>query len=292
MEFGPLKVMRVSTWRRLRAAAAQAPALAPGRLVAIPRLAGEDRQFREPPAPPPSRRAMFEVLDDWVTRFEVEGEVVGGPVPLCEDPRLQWLLDEAGGVEGQRVLELGPLEGAHTRTLLARGAAEVLAIEGFRAAWLRCLVVKEAFALDRARFLYGDFVPFLRDYQGPRFDRVLASGVLYHQPDPVTLVRDLARVTDCLLVATHVADDQHPSPSVEVEVEGFRGRRVQVGAGRHQVRNYCGGVQPEATWLYLDELRRLLTAAGFDRLSEHPAASSEHGPMVLVVARRSGPGES
>ena len=52
-----------------------------------------------------------------------------GLIPLFEDPRVDWGLRELGGVEGQSVLELGPMEGGHSWMLEQRGADRVYAIE-------------------------------------------------------------------------------------------------------------------------------------------------------------------
>jgi O-antigen biosynthesis protein len=83
-----------------------------------------------------------------------------GPVNLFEDPRVQWFEERLGGFAGRRVLELGPLEGGHT-FMMARGGAEVLAIESNKGAFLRCLIAKETVGMPKARFLLGDFRKYL-----------------------------------------------------------------------------------------------------------------------------------
>ena len=111
----------------------------------------------DPPTPIPSNENMFLSMEGWSTQYTIDGKVMGGPVQLLTDKRMKWHIDVVGGVEGKRILELGPLEGAHTITLINHGAKEVVAIEGLRRAWLRCLVVKEILQVQKARFLYGDF---------------------------------------------------------------------------------------------------------------------------------------
>src|SRR5262249_13866061 len=154
---------------------------------------------------------------------------------------------------GKRALELGPLEAAHTRILCEQGAREVIAIEGFREAWLRCLVVKEVFALTQARLLYGDFCAYVGQYQGEPFDFVLAQGVLYHQSNAPELIGNIARLTSCVLVWSHVANENHPGgPEVAVEANGrsYRGRVYDYRGARSVSKNYCGGIHPTAVWLY------------------------------------------
>ncbi|MFN7974600.1 MAG: methyltransferase domain-containing protein [Acidobacteriota bacterium] len=300
MKLGPIHVLTDAGYRRMIGeierlwgeVETMKERLEPRHAIEIPRLAGEGRTYREPPTPPPSALAMFDVLDGWTTRFEIDGRIVGGPADLCHDPRLQWLLDAIGGVKGKRVLELGPMEGAHTGVLLDQGAREVIAIEGFRPAWLKCLVIKEIRRLDRASFLYGDFRAFAASYHGQPFDVVLASGVLYHQKNPVELIGHLGRMTRTLLVSTQVADAEFPAGGIDVEVaasgKSYRGKQQDYGARRDESRNYCGGVDGQSVWLYPEELRRALHDAGFVHLEERGVEPGPYGPWFVVAARFSG----
>lgn len=232
---------------------------------------------------------MFQAMDGWITRFEIDGMVVGGEADLGNSSWLSWQMDRIGGVEGKRVLELGPLEGAHTKILIDNGAREVIAIEGLRHLWLRCLVVKEIFRLNRARFLYGDFCQFVADYDGEPFDAVLASGVLYHQQNPAALIHSLARITDRAMVWSQVASDQDfLGEEVEVDAAGklYRGRVNDYQGARETVSGFCGGVHPTAVWLYPEELRTAFTDAGFGQLDEQPPAETHFGPVLMFVAAK------
>ncbi|WP_419929577.1 class I SAM-dependent methyltransferase [Candidatus Poriferisocius sp.] len=254
----------------------------------IPRPAGSGSNYVEPPTPAPSPIASFHVLDSWISRFDIDGESVGGQVDLSTDERITWLMDAIGGVKGNRILELGPLEGAHTKMLCEAGASSVIAIEGSRASWLHCLVVKEIFELSQARFLYGDFNHYVDQYQGPPFDAVLACAVLYHQLDPVSLISGLSRLTNTVLVWTSLADDGFPKPAMEVEVSGYRGRKMNYHEDRNLIQNYCGGVDQEAVWLYHDELLRCFADNGLSRIESKPIERPDWGgaPHILFAASR------
>ena len=75
---------------------------------------------------------------------------------------MHWLVEQLGGVRDLSILELGPLEGGHTYWLEKMGAKSILALEANTRAFLKCLVVKEVYGLERAKFLCGDFMGFLR----------------------------------------------------------------------------------------------------------------------------------
>ncbi|MEI2655533.1 MAG: class I SAM-dependent methyltransferase [Microthrixaceae bacterium] len=65
---------------------------------------------------------------EWTSTLPAEADVQAGAVPLFADPRITWLIDHVGGVDGFRVLELGPLEGGHS-AMLHQAGASVVAIE-------------------------------------------------------------------------------------------------------------------------------------------------------------------
>jgi SAM-dependent methyltransferase len=129
-----------------------------------------------------------------------------GGIPLFQDQRAAWALEQLGGCQGQRVLELGPLEGAHSYILQQHGAASVTAIEANTRAYLKCLIVKELLGLDRVHFVCGDFVGFLEDTD-EMYDLIFSAGVLYHMRDPIGLIAKLARHTNRLYMWTHYYDD-------------------------------------------------------------------------------------
>ena len=94
-------------------------------------------------------------------------ELKAGATPLFDDPRMQWAHDrfnEMGltdGFAGRDVLELGPLEGAHTYLIDKLGATSVTAVEANARAYLKCLIAKEVFGMPHSRFLLGDVLSFL-----------------------------------------------------------------------------------------------------------------------------------
>ena len=157
-------------------------------------------------ASPPSYQNAIDLLPGWNAAFPPEMKLTAGPGYMYEDPRIHWAAERSGGLEGKRVLELGPLEGAHTYLLERLGAKRIDAIEANKLAYLRCLVAKEIFGLRRARFHLGDFV---RGLEAPtRYDLIVACGVLYHMTEPLTLLERIAGRTDLIYLWTHYFDDE------------------------------------------------------------------------------------
>ena len=115
---------------------------------------GENRQTEKPKVDfvsndacvshAPSPQATIDILDGWVSILPAElGADTRGSAPLFADERAIWAIDRLGGVRGATILELGPLEGGHTYMLDRAGAKSIIAIEGNKRCYLKCLITKE-----------------------------------------------------------------------------------------------------------------------------------------------------
>jgi Protein of unknown function (DUF1698) len=269
-------------------------------LLRGPRGAAEERSA---PAdsyevePPSAQTALDVFAGRWTSRLPPPLEDANaGTVPLFADVKLDWGIEELGGVTDASVLECGPLEGGHTYTLLQHDARKVVAVEANRQAFLRCLVVKELLGLDRAQFLCGDIVRFL-DATTEHFDVCIAAGVLYHMENPVELIELTSRVADRLYLWTHYWDEASAAAGTTSggfttdashEHRGFRHtlHRHDYGAGR-QTTAFLGGSGSAGNWLSrsdllggLDHFGWRVTAIGFEDRA-HP-----NGPSLALVAQR------
>lgn len=236
-----------------------------------------------------TRESMFKTMGGWTSQFEVNGRMVGGSIPLTKDSRLLWHMKQVGGVRDKRILELGPLEGAHTKMMIEAGAKEVIAVEGLSDCFLRCLIVKEAFDLMNAKFIFGDFCYYVVNYKAEKFDIVSAAGVLYHQKNPAQLIHDLARITDNVFVWSQVASNGFPS-DIETVISGngisYSGKIKQWGRSRLTTETYCASLENEAVWMYPNEMIRCFNNAGFDHIIEEPRTSNINGDCILFVASK------
>ena len=105
--------------------------------------------------------------NSWITSVPGAASITGD-IPLCQDPRVQWLIDNKA-LQGMNVLELGPLEGGHTYMLEKIGGAIVTAIEANPQSFLKSLILKNYFGL-KAKILYGDFTKYLSESIYGNFD--------------------------------------------------------------------------------------------------------------------------
>jgi hypothetical protein len=191
-----------------------------------------------------------------------------------------------GRLDGMSVLELGPLEGAHSWQLAGLGAA-VVGVEANATAFLKCLVVKEALSMERVRFLLGDFSEHLRQGAG-RYDMVFASGVLYHMADPLDLIALIAASTDrCFVWTQHYAaarcSDRVPEA---VSRGGFEATYWRKDYGDKGLQ-FWGSDAHVPSWMEAEAILAAFRHFGMTEvevLEREP--DHEQGPAFTIAARR------
>ncbi len=245
---------------------------------------------------PSGKQALEIFAGEWSSRLPPPYDVITGSSELFEDARIKWMLEVIGGIEGYRILELGPLEAGHTTMLERAGAGTITAVEGNTRAFLKCLIVKEVLGLERSHFLCGDIHGFLAECTD-RFDLCLASGVLYHMRDPVEVLNAMARVSDRLVLWTHYYDPavlDHPEIAVHfgsateraIGDLTFTEHRYEYGEALAW-NGFCGGSAHYANWLERDTILECLRRAGFDSIEiGFDEVMAQHGPALAIVARR------
>jgi hypothetical protein len=248
----------------------------------------------------PNPQAALEIFaGEWVSRLPPPlDRLRAGEANLFADPRLAWALTRFGSLDGQTVLDLGPLEGGHSYMAAEAGASCVIAVEGNTRHFLRCLLVKDLLGLHSVELLLGDFLPFLqRDTR--MFDLCLAMGVLYHVTDPVQLIALMAERSSRLVLWTHYYDAQrlarcdlswrwHFRGSTPAVARGFAHtkHRFVYGIGRHLTGFYGGGAD-HANWLSRTDLLGALEYFGW-RSIEIGTEEADHprGPCLTLTAVR------
>lgn len=240
---------------------------------------------------------------EWACRFPAGFPPFrgGGTAAAFEDPRLFWaaeaLARQGGSLAGAKVLELGPLEAAHTCMLSQAGAREILAVENNPRAFLKCLVVKEVLRLDRARFILGDAIKFLHANRDT-FDVGVASAFLNHLVNPVEAIALLAGCCRALFFWNVVYDESlflkqpalrptfgPPRPLVQA---GFAHTLYPHSYGEvGDYSTFWGGSHASCSWMLPGDILQALRHFGFTRL-EHRLEDSSYGKALAVVAVRAG----
>jgi hypothetical protein len=271
---------------------------APPSAPALARVGGDhlDRYVRTPPS---AQNAIDIFAGEWSSKLPDAFDVRAGGFPLFEDPRLRWALGAIGGIDGKDVLELGPLEGGHTYMLAQAGARRITAIEGNARAFLKCLVVKEVTKLRNAEFFCGDFVEFL-NAPHPRYDVVLACGVLYHMREPIRFLQTLAETAPRVVLFTHYYDEARirGNPRVTglftdtaaMSAGGFACtvHRQNYPEDAMASRGFSGGSALHSYWMRRPDIVAALNHFGYARVEvSHEEPEHPNGPGVALIATRS-----
>lgn len=257
-----------------------------------------DMEFSQYEMRVPSHQNAVDMLPGWNSAFPSELGLTAGTVPLFADGRIHRALEALGSIEGMTVLEVGPLEGMHTFILNQGRPARIDAVEANKLCFLRCLVTKEILQLERASFHLGDIQHWLVETD-KQYDFALASGVLYHMPDPGEFLRLLAMRATAIFIWTHYYD-QAAMPPTDVRHHPFTGRVEKRDIAGFQMHyhergyqsansnaSFCGGMKDRHFWLRRDEILSLLRHLGYhDLVVQDEDPNHTGGPCFSVFARR------
>ena len=234
--------------------------------------------------------------NEWSSRFPVDSGVTSTPgfAGLFEDARITWATSVLGPFKGKAILELGPLEAAHTYMLQKAGAKSIVAVEANSKAFLKCLCVKEVLNLDKAKFLLGDFNSYM-ETTAEQFDVLFASGILYHMTDPVHTLKLISNRCEKVFLWTHYYDDvlrtseQLKKKYGSVETASYDGWQYEyVTQSYLEALNsnaFCGGSAPTSKWLTRKSLLAALEQFGFKHSKiEFDHAKHPNGPALAVCA--------
>jgi hypothetical protein len=222
--------------------------------------------------------AEFAKREPWIFRFRIGDADYGGHVSAVGDVRIEHFHRFAP--EAETILELGPLEGAHTFMLAEHPRVKrVLGVEGRASNIRKATFLQDLLRVQNVEFVQANLETDLLSFG--RFDVVFCSAVVSHLPEPWTLLERLPKIAPKLFLWTVYSDD----PSADVVVDGFRGRRQTEGG----LDEPLSGLSSDSLWLTLGSLTEALTRSGYDRVEiihndlNHPA-----GRAVTLGATVSG----
>jgi protein-L-isoaspartate O-methyltransferase len=247
---------------------------------------------------PSEQNALDLFQGEWSSLFPPPlSHLRAGQIPLFQDSRIAWMIQSLGGVEGFRVLELGPLEGGHSYMLDRAGAAAVTSVEANPRAFMKCLTAKELLGMPKVSFRLGDFREFLGSTE-ENWDLCVASGVLYHMLDPVELLKSLAQRSDRIFLWTHYYDEAviQSTPYLSHRFgKSITGKSGSFSYTLHRLnylealesKAFTGGSAQYSHWLPRADIFGALEHFGFknfltnDEKPDHP-----HGPSFSILATR------
>ncbi len=247
----------------------------------------------------PSGQNALDLFDgEWSSKMPTSSQFITRPgtVALFEDARIVWAEDKLGKFEDKDILELGPLEGGHTYMMHERGARSIMSIEANSRAFLKCLCIKQLFALSRANFLLGDFMAFLRK-RIRKFDVLVASGVLYHMQAPMDFLELICTASDRLFIWTHYYDERHVATNKAIakkfgrsHVGDHKGFAYVAAQQSYQAAldwaGFCGGPETNSTWLSRGSILGFLEARGFQVSVNFEQIDHPNGPAFAICAIR------
>ena len=245
---------------------------------------------------PPSNQNILDLFaGEWSSKMPSWSGLVASPghAELFNDARVHWAWDQLGPFNDMDIIELGPLEGAHSFMFENMGAKSVTAIESNTRSFLRCLCVKQIFNLKRVNFVLGNFLPYLENTK--KVDFLFASGVLYHMTDPLILLKFMCACTDRLFIWTHYYDEDVVARREDIllfavpEAIGgtqYRGAKRLYPEAALNWQGFSGGADSYSIWLERASLLNFLQANGFEVSINFDHKEHPNGPALALCARR------
>jgi hypothetical protein len=265
-------------------------------------LGGEVVARHDFAAAAPSPQQTVDIFaNQWISAFPNDLGVTAGWINHFDpevDTRVPWAGTAIpGGFAGKSILELGPFEGYHTASLEWAGAASVTSVEASRTAYLKCLVVKELLGLN-AKLLYGDVNAYLAS-TADRFDIGWASGILYHQVDPIGFLEGIAAHADTLFLHSHFFDSEalpgmagkdRFRPQLD-ELRSWHGRDICLHRYEYEhdtsQGTFAGGPNSYANWLELPDIEFILQELGIGTITYGILDRvNPNGPGFFLIATR------
>ena len=139
-------------------------------------------------------------------------------------------LNAACPLNGKRVIEFGPMEGAQTAALVNLGAS-VTCIEARAVSFIKTMIAQYCFNWPNVTLVMDDFHNADERKYG-KFDLAFAHGVYYHSLAPFFFFENLISLSDNIFVGGYctgptITDDD--LETLEYEGRKFPAKRIQIG---------------------------------------------------------------
>jgi tetratricopeptide (TPR) repeat protein len=243
--------------------------------------------------PPPVEPNWIYHAPQMASKFYRPRQLAYGRGKHGEDHRLKYILYFLD-VRGQRVLELGPLEGHDSIILQKMGVRELVAIESRPENIAKCNLMKKRHRLDNTTFERQSLIAL---YEGkeepvftPGFDLVFCCGILYHVPNPAKALSWCRKQAPALFLATHYYEPASPESypkdvfrrgvsSLRFEGEEYTGLLIE-----EETADLLSGMSQISVWLGEPDLLRMLGAAGYKNVSVLGKDLQNGRPHITILA--------
>jgi len=225
--------------------------------------------------------------------------LVAGLNPGFEDRRIPWV-NSIVPLAGTRIVELGPYEAYSTWQLAQHAPSELISVEANRFNFLKCLIIKEIFGLN-AKFVHGDVCKFL-DSIDEQYDFVWASGIVYHQVDPLRLLQLASQRSNRIYIWTYYFDEQCASSTIQgylfnkelnskYEFSGvnftYHFRSYGMKDFDNMPKHWSAGTGLHANWLTRDDLIKALNILGYKNITiQVDGVRLDDLPVISLLASR------
>jgi hypothetical protein len=233
---------------------------------------------------------IFDGFPRWVSGFEIEGKFYGGQadytskrISMLNEERLYELID----FKGQSVIEFGPLEGGNTIILEKLGAKYITAIEGQIENYIRCCVIKNLFRLNRSTFHFDNVMNVKIEKYG-KHDIAFVAGLFYHLDSPHIFLEQVAIMADAIIISTHYADEESPSPDADIKEIHYKGFRYRGKLFKESV-GPNSGLQSFSFWPFREDLLNMMYNTGYKQVHIIGDLTDKgtHYKLIYLVAKKS-----
>jgi hypothetical protein len=225
--------------------------------------------------------------------------LVAGRYPGFEDTRVPWV-NSIVPLEGARIVELGPFEAYNTWQLAQYALSDLISVEANRFNYLKCLIIKEIFSV-KAKFLHGDVCKFL-ETTNEKYDFIWASGILYHQAEPLSLLQLASQRSDRIFIWTHYFDAQCASSPTQgylfkddLDSTGklngsdftYHFRSYGIESFDAMPNHWSAGTRLHANWLTREDLIKALNILGYSNIQiQVDGVRIDDLPVISLLASR------
>ena len=208
--------------------------------------------------------------------------IEAGTNPLT-DFRMKDLLEKNGGnFYGQRILDVGCLEGGYTTAAIKFGAKEAVGIDAREINIQRCNLVKKLLKLNNLVF-YKSKCQDIKTLNLGVFDVIICSGLLYHLDNPYIFLQEMYEILNSnglMMIDTHVALENEYGHKYESNIveEVFDSKHYHGRWNSEYSRNatpdeiesflWASYGNTKSFWPLKNSLKRMLNDVGFKIINE------------------------